>query len=119
MRLIAAALHRALDFLTVAAFALAPSVLHLSGFAATLAYLLAAVHLGLTLLTQFPGAGARPVSLALHGVIECIVGLALVALPWALGWSGAARTFYIAAGVVILAVWAFSQYRVPASRAAA
>ncbi len=119
MRLIAAATHRVLDFVTVAAFALAPSVLHVSGLAATLSYVLAAVHLGLTLLTQFPGAGARPVSLPLHGVIECIVGLALVVLPWVLSWSGMARTFYIAAGVVILAVWTFSQYRATASQAAA
>src|SRR5579864_8892655 len=50
MRVIGAGLHRMLDFVTVVGFALAPTVLGLVGFAATLSYLLAAVHLVLTLL---------------------------------------------------------------------
>lgn len=112
MRVIAAGPHRVLDFVTVAGFALAPSVLGLSGFAATLGYVLAAVHLALTLLTHFPGRAARPVSFALHGAIELVVGVALIALPWLVGWAGTARTFYVVAGAVILAVWALSAYRV-------
>jgi len=47
MRVIAARLHQVLDFVTVGGFALAPSVLGLAGFAATLAYVLAVVHLAL------------------------------------------------------------------------
>ncbi|HEX4632468.1 MAG TPA: hypothetical protein VH163_01460 [Gemmatimonadales bacterium] len=110
MRVIPASLHRLLDFVTVIAFALAPSVLHLSGFAGTLAYLLAGVHFALTMVTQFPGARLHLVSLPLHGAIECLVGLVLVALPWVAGWSGTPRTFYVAAGVVILVVWVLSHY---------
>ena len=67
MRVITAGLHRVLDFVTVAGFAVAPSVLGLAGFAATLGYVLAAVHLALTLLTHFPGSAARPVSLPCMG----------------------------------------------------
>jgi len=59
MRVITAGLHRVLDFVTVAGFAVAPSVLGLAGFAATLGYVLAAVHLALTLLTHFPGDSVR------------------------------------------------------------
>jgi hypothetical protein len=111
MRVIAASLHRMLDFVTVAGFALAPSVLVLTGVGATVAYVLAAVHLALTLLTHFPGSAARPVSLLVHGAIEGVVGIALVLLPWLLGWSGTTRMFYMVAGVVILAVWVLSAYR--------
>jgi hypothetical protein len=111
MRVIAAGLHRMLDFVTVAGFALAPSVLGLRGLGATLAYVLAAVHLALTLLTHFPGSAARPVSLLVHGAIEGVVGIALLLLPWLLGWSGTTRTFYVVAGAVILAVWVLSAYR--------
>ena len=118
MRLIAARLHRLLDFVTVGGFALAPSVLGLAGFAATLAYVLAVVHLALTLLTHFPGRAARPVSLVLHGAIEGVVGLALLLLPWLVGWMGTARTFYLVAGLIILVVWALSAYR-PATPSAA
>ncbi len=119
MRVIAPGIHRVLDFVTVAGFALAPLVLGLAGFAATLAYVLAAVHLAVTLLTQFPGSAARPVPLALHGAIECVVGVALIVLPWLLGWSGTVRMFYVFAGVVILGVWLFSIYRGASPSAAA
>jgi len=118
MRVIAARLHRVLDFVTVGGFALAPAVLGLAGFAATLAYVLAVVHLALTLLTHFPGRAARPVSLVFHGAIEGVVGLALLLLPWLVGWTGTARTFYLVAGLIILVVWALSAYR-PAPPSAA
>ncbi len=118
MRFIAARLHRVLDFVTVGGFALAPSVLGLAGFAATLAYVLAVVHLALTLLTHFPGSAARPVSLVLHGAIEGVVGLALLLLPWLVGWTGTTRTFYVVAALIILVVWALSAYR-PATPSAA
>ena len=111
MRLIHPGLHRWLDFVTVVAFALAPSVLSLTGLAATLAYVLACVHLALTALTHFPGARVRLVPLSLHGVIECVVGLGLLVLPWVLGWTGVARMFYVAAGLVILVVWGLSDYK--------
>lgn len=111
MRVIAARLHRIRDFVTVVGFALAPSVLRLAGLGATLAYVLAVVHLVLTLLTHFPDSPARPVSFLLHGAIEGVVGIALLLLPWLVGWSGTTRTFYVAAGVVILGVWVLSAYR--------
>jgi len=119
MRMIGAGLHRMLDFVTVVGFALAPTVLGLVGFAATLSYLLAAVHLVLTLLTSFPGGAARLVPLAIHGAIELVVGVALIALPWLAGWVGIARTFYCVAGVVILGVWVLSAYHADTPRAAA
>src|SRR5207244_11294154 len=105
MRVIAARLHRVLDFVTVGGFALAPSVLGLAGFPATLAYVLAVVHLALTLLTHFPGSAARPVSLVLHGAIEGVVGLALLLLPWLVGWLGAAGTFDFVGGLGVLVLW--------------
>jgi hypothetical protein len=104
--------HRQLDFVTVAAFALAPFVLSLSGPAAWLAWALAAVHLLMTLVTEFPGRPPRPVPLRLHGAVELVVGIVLLVLPLVVGWSGAARWFYMAAGVVILIVRTTSTYDV-------
>jgi hypothetical protein len=108
MRLIAPAVHRLLDFVTVAAFAIAPTLLHLAGVAALLAYALAVVHLILTLLTQFPAGPVRIVPFAWHRAIEFVVGLALVLLSLLAQWGGAAPTFYLVAGIVILAVSALS-----------
>jgi len=119
MHRIPAPLHRILDFLTVAVFAAAPSLLGLTGFAAALAYVLAAVHLAMTLLTRFTETDRKPVSLGLHGNVESIVGVTLVLLPWLLGWNGSSLIFYVAAGVVILMVWAFSRFRLDAARTTA
>ncbi|MEP6905139.1 MAG: hypothetical protein ABI875_03600 [Gemmatimonadales bacterium] len=119
MRPIHAQFHRILDFVTVVAFALAPSVLGLSGFAATLAYLLAVVHLLLTVITRFPPGVRGLVPFRAHGVIELVVGLALVVIPFALRWDGVTRTFYVVAGAVILAVWALTAYHAETAHTAA
>lgn len=111
MRFLAPSAHRILDFATVVAFALAPTVLGLSGLPAALAWFLAAVHLLLTLVTDFRGAGAPPLPLHVHGAVELVVGPALLVLPWILGWVGTARVFYMAAGGVIVVVWGVSRYR--------
>jgi hypothetical protein len=103
--------HRILDFLTVVAFAVAPTVVQLTGAAAMLAYVLAAVHLTMTLATEFQAGRKRPVPLRAHGVVEAVVGIALIVVPFITGWTGSARTFYIAAGAVILVVWAFTRYQ--------
>lgn len=112
MRIVAPRLHHILDFMTVVAFALAPTFVPLSGAAAVLAYALAIVHLVVTLTTRFPGADRRPLPLRAHGTLEAIVGIALIALPFAAGWVDRARLFFVLAGVVILAIGAISRYEV-------
>lgn len=102
--LIAPTLHRVLDFTTVAVFVVAPTLLHLTGVAGLLSYALALVHLTLTALTHFPAGPERVVPFAWHRRIELVVGLALGALSLVAQWGGAARAFYLAAGIVILAV---------------
>lgn len=116
MRVVPAALHRVLDFVTIAIFALAPTVLHLTGVPMMVAYALAVVHLILTLLTRFTPTGAGVVPFKLHGVVELIVGIALVVAPFVLGWTGVARTFFAAMGVLIFVVWALSDYATEAAR---
>jgi hypothetical protein len=118
MRLIPAAAHRILDFVTVVAFALAPTVLGLPGPAAALSYALAVVHLSMTLLTRFSPEERSPVPLSVHGTVESLVGVTLIVLPWFVRWHGVAFVLYVSAGAVILAVWAASRYRL-ASHASA
>ncbi len=101
--------HRILDYVTVLVFAAAPTLFHLAGAPAVLAYVLAGVHLALTLATKFPDSGPRPVPIGLHAVTEFVVGIVLVTLPWFV-WAGAARTFFVVAGVVILVVWMGTTY---------
>ncbi len=110
MGMISPGAHRALDFVTVIAFAAAPTALGLTGLPATISYLLACVHLALTLVTRFSTGGSQPIAFKIHGAVEMVVGPVLIAAPFVLGWQGVAKTFYLAAGVVIAAVWALSAY---------
>ena len=107
--LINARTHGVLDYAVVAVFALAPAVLGLVGLAATLSYLLAAVHLAMTLATAFPLGVAAVVPFRLHGTVELVVGAVLVALAFLL-FDGAARVFFLVMGLGILAVWAATDY---------
>ena len=112
MALVSARIHRVLDVVTVFAFALAPMLVPMDGLAANLAYVLAAVHLVVTLSTAFPDWAGRPLPLRAHGAIEAAVGIALVVLPFVVGWHGAGRAFYVIAGVVILLVRGVTDYAV-------
>lgn len=110
MQLIDVRMHRVLDLVTVLAFAIAPTIFGLVGLPAIIAYVLAGVHLTLTLLTQFTAQSKAPVPLRVHAAIELLVGPALLALPFVLRWEGPSRMFYIAAGGVIVAVRVLSKY---------
>lgn len=109
MKILTSHMHGILDYVTVLLFAVAPMLLGLNGLAATLSYVLAAVHLLLTLVTRFPLSAAKLVPFHLHGVIELIVSIVLVVLAFAL-FDGTARVFYLAVGAVIFLVWALSDY---------
>jgi len=113
MKIISPGAHGALDYVTVVAFALAPTVVGLSGLPATICYVLAAVHLVLTLATAFGAGVVKVVPLHVHGGIELVVSLVLVVLPWILGFAGVvrARWFFVGAGVVIFLVWLLTAYR--------
>ena len=103
-------MHRFLDFITIVVFAAAPTVLGMTGAPAIISWVLAAVHLTLTLLTRFSAEPGGIFPLALHGWIELAVGVVLIALPFVPGWSDPERTFYIGIGVVILIVRLLSRY---------
>jgi hypothetical protein len=112
VKLISTRVHGALDYVVVVAFALAPAILGLTGSAAWLAYTLAVVHLLVTLATDFDRGVAHLLPVRWHGWIELGVSLALLVVPRLLGFNDAtARTFYIAAGLVIFVVWALTAYR--------
>ncbi len=105
-----ASVHRSLDMVAVVGFLAMPILLRLSGPAAMLSYALAAVHLAITLSTKFPDTGHRPISLRAHGMIELVVGIVLVVLPFAVGWTDNARPYYVVVGLLLLVIWAASNY---------
>jgi hypothetical protein len=116
MKVISDTAHGLLDYFTVAIFALAPSILGLSGFAALVSYALAAIHLVMTVLTDMPLGVFKIIPIRLHALVEMLVGPVLVVgalvLPTLLGDK---REFFLVMGLVILAVWLLSSYGHPAA----
>ena len=120
MKIINSKIHGTLDYAVVLIFLAAPTLCGFSGLPAAISYALSAIHLVLTLVTAFPLGVVAIVPLRLHGAIELVVSICLVALPWALQFSTdmAARNFYVGAGATIFLVWLVSDYRpaIPAAK---
>jgi hypothetical protein len=113
MRILSARIHGVLDLVIVAVFLLAPLVVGLGGSPAAISYTLAVVHLLMTLMTRFPAGRWKTVPFFVHGIVELIVGIALLILPSFAGYSpgSPARRFYLAIGAAILVVWALTAYQ--------
>jgi hypothetical protein len=110
MKIISPTQHGYLDYVTVVLFLIAPSLLGLTGMAGTIAYLLAVIHLTMTLVTDFPLGVVKKLPFKVHGWVERIVGPALVMLPFAFGFIGTAQGFYIVIGIVIISVGLLTDY---------
>lgn len=112
MRIFDARVHGVLDLIAVFAFLLGPLLFGLGGSPAAIAYTLAIVHLVMTLLTRFPMGRWKVIPFPVHGIVELIVGVALLILPSFAGYApgSPARKFYLGMGAVILIVWALTAY---------
>lgn len=113
MRTLSAWSHGIIDYCTVIFLAIAPSVIGFTGKQATICYVLAAVHFLLTVVTRFPLGVVKIVGFPIHGAIECMVGILLVLLPWIANFSRGvlSRNFFVAFGLLILLIFALTDYR--------
>lgn len=111
MKPISLTVHGAIDYLAVVIFAVAPAVIGLSGWPAALSYALAGIHLLMTLLTDFPAGVIKVIPIALHQWVERIVGPLLIILAFVAITETHARVFFVAMGVIILAVERLTAYR--------
>lgn len=112
MKPITPTIHGYLDYLTVVVFLAAPKLLGLDGLPAWLCWTLAAVHMALTLVTDFP-LGWRPwLPFWIHGWVERIVGPALVLIAFLPNFSSSSSAFgfYLFMGLVIVAVGWLTDY---------
>jgi hypothetical protein len=86
---------------------------HLNGFISTLAYLLGLVHLTLTVFTNFQYGLIKIIPLKIHGLIELIVAIVLMASPLILRGYADSMTdqfFFATFGVVVLLTWWATDY---------
>jgi hypothetical protein len=107
--------HGVLDYAAAAVFLNAPMVF---GFQHTvparIAYWLTGIHLLLTACTDFPFGPFRWIPFKVHGAIELVAGLFVLVAPWIFGFSdlAPARNFFVAMGLLLLAIVALSDYTV-------
>jgi len=113
MKILTPRMHGYLDYIVVVAFALAPTIFGFSPVPTRISYALAVVHLLLTLCTAFPMGVLKLVPFTVHGGIELIVFIALLAMPWLFAFAGEpnARNFYVVFGVVIFLVYLTTDYK--------
>jgi hypothetical protein len=106
-------LHGALDYGLALAFIFAPGVLGFPHTAAVLSQILGVIYLGASLLTRYPLGALRLIPFPVHGVIESVMAVAWIAMPGVFGFAdhAPARTFFIAAGIGLLAVVSLTDYK--------
>lgn len=112
--------HGVLDYALALAFLLLPRLLGFPDSAATLSYIIGAGYIVASLITRYPLGAFRILPFPVHGVLESIMAAAWVACPWLFGFAsdGAARGFFVIAGIGLLIVAALTDYREESAQAA-
>ena len=113
MKIISSKVHGILDYLTVIFLFSAPTLFKMEGYLCTFTYALACVHFLLTALTNFEVGIFKVIPFRIHGLIELIVSVALIAAAF---WfnsngSGLGFYFYIGLAVVILIVFLLTDFK--------
>ena len=74
--------------------------------------MLAIVHLLLTVLTNFKAGVFKLIPFKVHGYIELIVAVALIAIAFYFGNTegNMARNFYIGFGIAVFLTWLLTDY---------
>lgn len=105
--------HGAIDYVVVVFLWLSPSIFGLSDFVSSITYVLGGIHLVLTLFTNFQYGLIKIIPFSLHGWIELVVSIILIASPWLLGFSGNAvdRIFYVSFGIAVFTTWLVTDYK--------
>lgn len=105
-------MHGVLDYATVATAAAVPRLMKFPTRATRAADVLAGGYGALSGVTDYPLGARRIVPFKAHGLAEAAVGLALPALPWALGFARdrRARTFFLGLTAVTFVVAALTDW---------
>lgn len=112
-RTIGAAAHGIIDYAMVVLLAAGPGVAGFRGRQAMLAYVLAALLFALAALSRMPLGVLKIVRFPIHGALELLIGVVLLALPWMANFMAGvhSRNFYLAIGVLLLVIYALTDYR--------
>ena len=115
MKLLNSKTHSAIDYLVVVFLWLSPRLFNLSYPISTMTYLLGAVHLALTVFTNFHFGLIKIIPVRWHGWVELVVAIVLIPSPLWLGGYVMSENlidkyFFSGFGVAVLITWAVTDY---------
>lgn len=113
MKVLSPTVHGVLDYGLAVLFLVLPAMLDFPPPAATASYLIGVVYIVASLVTRYPLGLVKLLPFPVHGVIESLMALGWIVLPWLMGFAehAASRNFFVAAGVALLGVVAITNYR--------
>jgi len=113
MKILNPQIHGFLDYGLALTLYVAPTLFGFSATPAMLAYIVATAQLVTSLATAYPLGVMKLIPFPVHGVIESLVAVGLIAFPWVLGFASETnpRNFFVGAGVVLLVVVALTDYK--------
>lgn len=102
LRFVPLRLHAAADYLVPLTFFGVPLLFAFPPHARWVAFAVAAIHLSMSLLTNYPGGLLKLISLRIHLLVELLLGPCLVAMPWLLHfrWHPIAMALFTCWGVI-------------------
>lgn len=113
MKILNSKIHGIVDYLFVLFLFASPTIFGLEERAELLTYLLGAVHLSVTVLTNFEYGVVRIILFKHHGWIELIVSFALVGVAIYLGKveNEVSKNFYFALAILVFLTWLITDYK--------
>lgn len=113
MKILNSKIHGIVDYLFVLFLFASPSIFGLQQRAELFTYLLGAIHLLVTIFTNFEYGIIRIILFKHHGWIELVVSFALVGVAFYLGEveNELSQNFYFALAILVFLTWLFSDYK--------
>jgi hypothetical protein len=112
-RSIGAVSHGILDYALAILLIAGPSIAGFAGVKATWAYIFGGVLLAMAILTRYPLGIVKIIGLAIHGFVELLLIICLLAAPWFGNFTGGVTSprFYWLMGSMMLVLWFLTDFR--------
>lgn len=112
-RSIGAVSHGILDYALGILLLAGPSVIGFAGVQAKWSYIFGSVLLVMAILTRYPLGIVKIVGLGIHGFVELLLTISLIAAPWYGSFSRGvlSRNFYVMLGLLMLVLWFLTDFR--------
>jgi hypothetical protein len=112
MKFISPKVHGIIDYLVVIFLLASPTCFGFTGLLAVFTYALGAVHLLLTVFTNYPLGVVKIIPATYHASIEALVGIVLIILAYTLFKDNTdGKLFYVIFGTVVLLTWLVTDYK--------